>query len=156
MTTTSTIDLQIERPPAPPVSATDWPTAAPPIDAPSIAPLKAPSAPPTQLRTRARRYVQALVEVVDGDRPAIQLLRMSTDAVYDDLVDRLDSLAGLSARGTSVGPLSTRVASVHVKQPDADVAEVSARTVQGGRSRALALRLEQRDGRWLCSAIRWG
>lgn len=159
MSMTPTIELHIERPPAPPGLAAGALAAAPrPPAVPDIAPITAPTptAPPTQMRARARRFVQALVEIIDGDRPSIQLLRMSTEAVYDDLVDRLDSLASLSARGARVGPLSTQVASVHVEQPDRGSAEVSARIVQGGRSRALALRLDRLEGRWLCSAIRWG
>lgn len=156
MSTTPTLELHIERPPAPPDHATatftDPPTtpATPPITT------SASTLPATQMRARARRFVQALVEIVDGDRPAVQLMQMSTETVYDDLIDRLESLASLSARGTRVGPLATQVASVHVEQPDRTGAEVSARIVQGDRSRALALRLDLFEGRWRCSAIRWG
>ncbi|MDN5854231.1 MAG: Rv3235 family protein [Actinomycetia bacterium] len=162
MTTAPTIELRVERPPGPPdlTAADGLPdgvTALEPASSP-FGQILAPASPmaPTQMRARARRFVQALVEIVDGDRPAIQLLRMSTEAVYDDLVDRLDSLACLSTRGAHPCPLSTQVASVHVNQPGLDYAEVSARIVQGGRSRALALRLDLLEGRWVCSAIRWG
>jgi hypothetical protein len=48
-----------------------------------------------------------------------------------------------------------QVRSVHVCQPTPDVAEVSVVTSGGTRCRALALRLEHRRGRWLCTALDW-
>lgn len=158
MTTAPTLDLHIGRPPAPsaPIVESPAPSSQPPAPAVATIGLPTPAVPLTQMRARAHRFVQVLVEIIDGDRPAIQLLRMSTEAVYNDVIDRLESLAGLSARGARLGPLSTQVGSVHVEQPRDDCAEISARIVQRGRSRALALRLDRSDGRWVCSAIRWG
>lgn len=156
-----TVELSIEAPPVPPGEVPD--PHRPRRRAHPRIPVGTPSPPApvrrrrhTQLEVRARRLVQALVEIVDGDRPVAQLVRMSTGAVYDELVDRLASLGAATSQGRRVGPLSTRVASVHVEQPDRGCAEVSARIVQGNRSRALALRLDLVDGRWLCSALRWG
>lgn len=156
---TTTIELRVQRPPAPPRT--------PP--APTLPRLTSPGpgqsrplAHPrsrrghTQMEARSRRIVHALVEIIDGARPATQMLRMATEPVYDDLVARLESLGGASTRGAPVAPLSTRVASVHVEQPAASCAEISARIVQGSRSRALALRLDLIDGRWMCSAMNWG
>lgn len=158
----TSVELSVEAPPAPPGEI----LFGPPYprrreNARVAAGVRSPRAPGprprhTQLEARARRLVQALVEIVDGDRPVTQLLRMATRSVYDDLVARLTSLGAATSRGTRVGPLSTRVASVHVGQPRRDCAEISARIVQGNRSRALALRLELIDGRWVCSALRWG
>ncbi|KAA1422464.1 hypothetical protein FE697_015080 [Mumia zhuanghuii] len=56
-------------------------------------------------------------------------------------------------------PAAGRVASVHVCRPRDDVAEVSARVVREGRSRAVAARLEhdtdRRDPTWICTALVW-
>ena len=159
----TSIQLRVEAPPIPPAEVILGPpaprtrgdvrTSPRPVDVLRPA---GPRRQHSQLEARSRRLVQALVEIVDGDRPVGQILRMATDVVYDDLVARLASLGAATARGARVGPLSTRVASVHVEQPRRDCAEVSARIVQGSRSRALALRLDLVDGRWLCSALRWG
>ena len=158
MTTTSAIDLHVERPVCPPDLDPVAPNPIATPTSPPLGPLVTPTsrAPQTQMRARARRLVQALVEVIDGDRPAIQLLRMATDTVYDDIVSRLDSLARLSTRSAQGGAPSTQVASVHVEQPQHDCAEISARIVQGSRSRAIALRLDLVEDRWVCSAILWG
>ncbi len=162
MTAAPTIELRVERPPGPPdlTGANGSTSAVSRLEptTPSFAEIIAGTSPaaPTQMRARARRLVQALVEIVDGDRPVTQLVRMCTDTVYDDLVDRLESLGGVSTRSAQTCPLSTQVASVHVHQPGQDYAEVSARIVQGGRSRAVALRLDLHGDRWVCSAIRWG
>jgi len=161
VTTTATIELRIERAPGPPdlgatAAASEGDAALGRTPSP-FGQVRAPASPaPTQMRARARRFVQVLVEVVDGDRAATQLLPMTTDAIYDDVLTRLDSLAALAGRNARPCPMSTRVASVHVNQPDHDHAEISARIVQGGRSRALALRLDLLGGRWRCTAIRWG
>lgn len=158
----TSVELTVEAPPSPPGEVLFGPPYPRRRESPRGAAPKRPAQAPrpaprhTQLEARARRLVQALVEIVDGDRPVTQLLRMATRNVYDDLVARLTSLGAATARGSRVGPLSTRVASVHVGQPRSDCAEISARIVQGNRSRALALRLELIDGRWMCSALRWG
>lgn len=160
--TATTVELSVEAAPAPP-SALQVGLPQPPRRRAAVRSAPLADQPPTgprrqhsQLEVRSRRFVQALVEIIDGDRPAAQLVRMATDSVYDELVARLASLGAATSRGARVGPLSTRVASVHVEQPQRGGAEVSARIVQGGRSRALALRLDLVDGRWLCSALRWG
>ncbi|UYM04051.1 Rv3235 family protein [Solicola gregarius] len=156
---TTAIELRVQRPPAPP--RTPPAPVLPRLTSPGAGPRRPatrPTAgrPHTQMEARSRRIVQALVEIIDGARPASQMLRLATESVYGDLVDRLESLGGASAHGAPAGPLSTRVASVHVEQPADACAEISARIVQGNRSRALALRLDRVDGRWMCSAMNWG
>ena len=49
-----------------------------------------------------------------------------------------------------------RLRSVHVFQPAATSAEVSVHVRYGQRSRALAARLERRDGHWTCTALLLG
>jgi hypothetical protein len=48
------------------------------------------------------------------------------------------------------------VASVHVFRPATDSAEVSVHVRHGHRSRAIAARLERREGRWMCVALQLG
>ena len=103
----------------------------------------------------AARFVQAVVEVVSGDRALTQLARWTEPAVYDDLGRRRARVA----RHRRPGPGRSgrqQVATVHVWQPDADSAEVAARVTFGGRSRAIAARLDFRRGRWVCTALAFG
>ena len=103
-----------------------------------------------------RRYAQAAVEIVGGDRPASQLLRWTSAAVYADLHRRavLVARAGGHQPGVRrVQPVRPQVESVHTCFVSETVAEASARVRYGGRSRALALRFEKRRDRWVCSAM---
>jgi hypothetical protein len=114
------------------------------------------------LRQKAAHFMQALVEVLSGERPARQLAAwMSTD-VYEQLIRRLTVH---SARSRPAGSLRSgrraRVVSVHVSLVDQQRAELAGRFVHRGRSRAIAVRLElQRNHRgitqWLCTAVVWG
>lgn len=104
----------------------------------------------------ARRFAQAAVEIVGGDRPASQLLRWTDREVYADLQRRalLVARAGGHVPGQArVQPASPRVLSVHSSFVDDGVVEVSAHVRYGERSRAVATRFELRDGRWLCTAL---
>ena len=119
--------------------------------------------PPVPVAVRARpgiapwaaRLAQAVLEVEAAERPVMQLGRW----VAPDIYRRLDRRQQLQAR--QLGPRRARprrpeqVRSVHVCQPTPDVAEVSVVTSGGARCRALALRLEHRRGRWLCTALDW-
>jgi hypothetical protein len=100
----------------------------------------------------AGRLVQALVEVLAGDRPAGQLVRWTTTDVYDEVAGRM-APGPSSASQVQVRPL---VRSVHVSEPADGVAEVSALVRRGTRCTALALRLEGMDGRWQCTALELG
>jgi hypothetical protein len=103
-------------------------------------------------RTWAGRVVQAIVEVLAGVRPATQLVRWTTDEVYEEISSRV-----LAARGSDVdGPPRGVVRSLHVSEPADGVAEVCALVRRGTRSTAVALRLEGMDGRWQCTALELG
>ena len=108
------------------------------------------------LTDRASGFVQALVEIVEGRRPVLQLAPWVSDAVYEQVLDRRSiRLRGQRGLGRS------RVVSVHVSSPVSDAAEVAARLDTGRRSRALALRLDRRPDcrgrlRWKCTALAWG
>lgn len=102
------------------------------------------------------RLVQAVVEVLGGDRPLSQLLRWTSQAVYHDLDRRVKVLRNRSAPTARPRAVRPQVRSVHVFQPTPDSAEVSAHVRYGQRSRAIAARLEWRRGHWLCTAMQFG
>jgi Family of unknown function (DUF6459) len=105
---------------------------------------------------RARRFVQAVVEIVSGDRPCTQLVRWTDRAVYEDLTTRVAALAGVNGSVALAGRPRAKVVSVKVCRPRDGVAEVAAHVRQGHRSRALAARLEQSERRWICTALELG
>jgi hypothetical protein len=113
----------------------------------------------TVLRQKAGHFMQALVEVLAGERPPRQLAAwMSTD-VYSQLTNRLMVRSRAARRPTTQH--RARVVSVHVAMVDEENAEIAARFVQRGRSRAIAVRLELRHNhrhvaQWLCTAVAWG
>ncbi|KAA1425755.1 Rv3235 family protein [Nocardioides antri] len=103
-----------------------------------------------------RRFVQAAVEIVGGDRPASQLLRWTVPEVYDDLRRRalLVARAGGHQPGLArVQPVRPRVLSVHTCFVRPDAVEVAVHVRYGERSRALAARFERIEQRWVCSAL---
>lgn len=104
----------------------------------------------------AAMVVQAAVEVVAGDRPLTQMVRWTTAEVYDQLRWRRQRQIGGSAASVAVAPRRAVVSSVHVCQPDDDVAEACATVRVGGRATAVALRLEADRDSWRCTAIALG
>ena len=108
-----------------------------------------------EVRAWAARFAQATVEVLGGDRPVSQLLRWTTRRVYLDL-DRRVRILSRTAAPQRVRTVRPQVQSVHVYQPAPDAAEVSVHVRHGHRSRAIAARLEHREGRWRCAALELG
>jgi hypothetical protein len=105
------------------------------------------------------RLVQALVEVLAGDRPAGQLVRWTSSEVYDDVTALVPAPGhpGPGRRPRPAGkPTRAAVRSVHVTEPADGVAEVAATVSRGRRTTAVALRLEGLDGRWQCTALELG
>ena len=105
----------------------------------------------------ARRYSQAAVEIVGGDRPVTQLLRWSSREVYENLQRRALLVARAGKHEPGQGrfqPVRPRVLGVHPCFINRDVVEVSTHVRYGERSRALAARFERtRDNRWRCTAL---
>lgn len=103
----------------------------------------------------AARLAQAVLEVEAAERPVTQLGQWVLPAIYR----RLDRRQQLRARQLDARAPRSRcpeqVRSVHVCHPTPDIAEVSVVTGGSERSRAMALRLERRKGRWLCTALDW-
>lgn len=124
-------------------------------DDPFFAPQQTPRVALPDPRSWSGRFVQALVEVLAGDRPAAQLLRWTDHRVYNDVLNRVRALgpSGSAQRGDRGRAM---VRSVHVCEPRDGVAEVAVHVNHGGRSRAVAVRLEGLDGRWRCTALQLG
>lgn len=109
-----------------------------------------------ELRHRVARFMQAVAEVIYGERPIRQLAPWMSPDVYQQLHEHLgfDGWNQRPARG------GARVVSVHLSMVTKESAEIAGRMVHAGRSHALAARLEQlRDhqGRvsWKCTALVW-
>lgn len=99
------------------------------------------------------RLSQAIIEVVSGQRPAPQLIRHTAPTIYS-VIARQAMVAG---RRRTPGPRrSAVVRRVRVCEPADGIVEACAVVVAHGRVRALALRLEGLDGRWLVTALTIG
>lgn len=104
----------------------------------------------------AKQYAQAWVEANIGKRPARQLRRWSSPAVLAKLAEpeqpaspRRDVSKTRQAR--KLREPHSIVSSVQVGEPADGIAEVAAVVRSQGRSRALMLRFEGWDGRWICT-----
>ncbi|HEY0949874.1 Rv3235 family protein [Nocardioides sp.] len=106
----------------------------------------------------ARRYTQAAVEIVGGDRPVSQLLRWTSREVYENLDRRAQLVARAGRHHPGQGrvqPVRPKVLGVHACFLSREVVEVSAHVRYGERSRALAARFEATGQRWCCTALEW-
>jgi hypothetical protein len=109
-----------------------------------------------QLEAWAHRFAQAAVEIAGGDRPVSQLLRWTTADVYQDLARRAQLVREAVAREPHTGRVQLvrpHVESVHPCWLSDDAVEVSVRARHGHRSRAVAIRFERRQARWLAVAM---
>jgi hypothetical protein len=95
------------------------------------------------------QLVQAVVEVLAGERQRQQLVRWLSPEVYGELGRHLS----LAPRAAGAPRLRRTVSSVHVTEPADGVVEASVVVVGGRRARAVALRLEGLDGRWRCTRL---
>jgi len=108
------------------------------------------------LQAWTARFAQATVEVLGGDRPLPQLVRWTSARVYQDLERRVRILAQTGPAPLRQRTVRPQVRSVHVFRPGPHSAEVSVHVRHGHRSRAIAARLEERDGSWRCVALQLG
>lgn len=116
------------------------------LEGPLVAP--PPQRQPGLLRGWALRFTQVALDVVAGMRPPRQLVRWTSQDVQSALQRR-------HALALRAGPAGRRlrVRSVHVSIPLDGVAEVAAVVGDGVRYRAVAFRMEGRDGRWQVTAL---
>ncbi len=96
------------------------------------------------------RLVQALMDVVAGHRPASQVLRWSTAEVFDSLRQRARVEQAHARRtGARRRPVVKQVLVQQQRTAQQEPAvEVAAVVIDGPRVRAVAARLDGREGRW--------
>ena len=99
----------------------------------------------------SQRFVQALLETVEGRRGFAQLAKFVSPALGADIERKSSIRARMAAARTAGQPVLVR--SVRVCELDDGIAEVSAVVRRGARTLAVALRLEGIDGRWMCTAL---
>lgn len=135
------LELAPAAPPAPDPDPTAW-----------MVEDEAPSAPgnPRELQDPRRwtaMLAQAVVEVLGGRRPATQLIRWLDLEVYERV--RRSAAAGVRPRGG----VPVRVRRVRVSTSPDGWVEAVAVVDDGTRCRAMALRLEALQRRWLCTSL---
>lgn len=119
-------------------------------------PAPGPAAPPEVLERFATRFAHALVEVTSGDRGPQQLLRWTSQRVYDDLTRRAQAVQQAVPSDRRVRRVRPQVRSVRVFRPSASAAELCIHVRTGHRSHAIAARIDDVDGRWCCTAVQFG
>lgn len=97
------------------------------------------------------RYAQAVTEVLAGTRSPRQLAPFTSESVYIGI----ERSARIAANKKTRLPAAV-VRSVRVCEPEDGVAEASIVVRRGQRHRALAMRVEGLDGKWLCTAMHLG
>jgi Family of unknown function (DUF6459) len=102
-------------------------------------------------RAFGRRLVIAIIELATGRRSPGQLAQHTSAGVHSGLVRDAGRISRL---GTQQRPGT--VHSVHAAEPAPGVAEVAAVIRVADRFRAIALRLEAREGRWRCVRLQIG
>lgn len=92
------------------------------------------------------RLARSALECLHGRRPLQQLVRWTAEPVYRDLARRAIAQDEAPAE-------RPRIRALRVCRVTPTVAEASVVVQWGGAARAVAVRLEADDGRWLCTAF---
>jgi hypothetical protein len=101
----------------------------------------------------ARRLLVGLIESADGRRPLHQLAALLSVSVHRGLTADFERVG---AARTTHWMRNAGVNSVRGCEPAQGVAELSATLRVGPRLRAIALRLEEQHGRWVCTRLQLG
>lgn len=107
---------------------------------------------PADPRPLVAQLAQAISEVLVRARQAAQLDGMLTTETVRALQRAVEVMAPPD-RGATPRP---RVHSLRIATPQIGAVEACAVIDVGRRTRALAFRLDHRDGRWTCTAMRVG
>lgn len=100
----------------------------------------------------AARLLHAVAEIERGARPIRHLAKCTTEDVLEEIEAAMHRHGGPHRRPGLATDRPT-VGTVRVCRPAAGVAEVSATLRAGGRTTAVALRLEADEGQWRCTAL---
>jgi len=121
----------------------------------------APAVASAESGVAVRRFMALCLEIFNGYRPTghVRALTSPTAAsgVVEQLTMALQRVAALRRRAQGPGssrPVPVGLGRVLMCEPRGGVVEAAAVLHAGGRALALALRLELRHGRWLCTAAR--
>jgi hypothetical protein len=101
------------------------------------------------------RMARALIEAVAGERPVTQLTKWTTRAVLLQVTVRAD-VARRHPAGKALSSPLRRVGSVRTCVVAPGIVEACAVVSGMTRARAIALRLEARDQRWIVTAMQLG
>jgi hypothetical protein len=118
-------------------------------------PTPRPPSPLPDPESVAGPLAQALVEVLAGRRPVVQMVRWASSTVYAALTARA-SVAHRRRLALRGAPVRIAVRRVIVTRPRDEVAEVSIVVIDGTRVRAIAMQLRGIDGRWVIDALQVG
>jgi hypothetical protein len=129
----------------------------PEVDEEIVPPPPSPAAPvvPATDREWATRFVHAATEVSSGLRSASQLIRWTTP----DIQQALQRRAALAGRARHAGVYRAGkpfVRSLRISVVRPGVYEVTAVVGEVNRFRAVALRMQDLDGRWRVTALEMG
>lgn len=110
--------------------------------------------PPTDAHDTARALGLCVAEILTGAREVDSIARWITDDVHRHLQQR----SAVAARARQLGGRSRarallRVGSVIVCRPADGVAEATIVVHTRSHARAVAIRLEERQGRWRATAV---
>lgn len=100
-----------------------------------------------------RRLLVGIIETAGGRRPLQQLAAMLSPSVACGLRSDFER-AARTARPHWTHAVTIR--SVHASEPAEGVAELNATVQAGRRARAIAMRLEEHNGRWWCTRLQLG
>jgi len=126
-----------------------WPPGDPVVVAADLAHRSAAGLP--DARAWSAALAVTVLEVVAARRPGSQLSRWLAEDTAELLARQLPV-----RRGSAPPAPPPALQSVRVQYPRTGVAEVSAHGRLGHRSVPMALRLEARHSRWLCTALELG
>lgn len=113
----------------------------------------------TALEAWIGQIVQAVVEIVGGDRPLTQAVRWTSPRVYQQLGRRSAHLGKVGGYAPGVGRVQRvrpRVTGVTSSLIDDAIVEAAVTIRTGHRARAVAVRFEQTDARWICTVLDFG
>lgn len=115
--------------------------------------------PLNELEVWIGRVVQAVVEIVGGDRPLTQAVRWTSPRVYKQLGRRTAHLGRVGGYTPGVGRVQRvrpRVTGVMGSSSADGIVEAAITVRTGPRARAVAARFEHADGRWICTVLDFG
>ncbi|HZN71699.1 MAG TPA: Rv3235 family protein [Micromonosporaceae bacterium] len=113
--------------------------------APVILPVVDP-VPTSEARRAAHRFLAISLEVLDGYRPPGHLRPLTSPLEFTRVADEI---ARAARRGSP--PPRVRLRELRVCEPRPGIAEIAAVVGRGSRRWAMAVRLERRQSRWLCT-----